>query len=122
MCNREIKFDLFAEEAKKLKADYIATGHYCRREETVINGSKYSRLLAGIDSNKDQSYFLCGLSQFQLSDVLFPIGQMTKPQVRALADKAGLVTADRKDSQGICFVGKIDLPHFPQTENKGKRG
>jgi len=122
LCNREIKFDLFVEEAYKLNADYIATGHYCRRNEIEINGNIYSRLLTGVDSNKDQSYFLCQLSQKQLSNVLFPIGHLLKPRVREIAEKIGLATAERKDSQGICFVGKVDLPTFLQQRIKAKEG
>ena len=122
LCNREIKFDLFVEEAYKLNADYIATGHYCRRNEIEINGNIYSRLLTGVDSNKDQSYFLCQLSQKQLSNALFPIGNLLKPDVRKIAEDVGLATAKRKDSQGVCFVGKIDLPVFLQQKIKSKKG
>src|SRR5258708_18326835 len=122
LCNREIKFDVFLETALKLGADYVATGHYCRKGETEKNGNKVNRLLAGKDGNKDQSYFLCQLTQEQLSRALFPIGAMTKPQVRELAKKIGLVTADKKDSQGLCFVGKVHLPEFLQQRLEPKKG
>ena len=122
LCNREIKFDTFLHEALKLNADYVATGHYCRKEETVINGQILHRLLAGKDSNKDQSYFLCQLNQEQLSKALFPIGNLTKPQVREIAREQNLPTAERKDSQGICFVGKVDLPTFLQQQLQPKTG
>ncbi len=122
LCNREIKFDSFAEEARKLGGDYVATGHYCRKG--IIGSGKETvyRLLAGKDDNKDQSYFLCQLSQEQLGYALFPAGHLTKPEVRDIADKLGLPTAHRKDSQGICFVGKVDLPTFLQQKLKAKRG
>ncbi|MCK5170879.1 MAG: tRNA 2-thiouridine(34) synthase MnmA, partial [Bacteroidales bacterium] len=106
LCNREIKFDVFIDEAIKLGADYVATGHYCRKETKEINGKTIYRLLAGADKNKDQSYFLCQLSQDQISKALFPVGELLKPEVRKIADEQGLATAMRKDSQGICFVGK----------------
>lgn len=122
LCNREIKFDVFVEEAEKLGADFVATGHYCRKETFVKEGREYYRLLAGSDGNKDQSYFLCQLSQQQLSKALFPIGAMLKPEVRAIAEQQHLATAKRKDSQGICFVGKVDLPLFLQQQLKPKRG
>jgi len=122
LCNREIKFDLFMEEALKLGADYIATGHYCRKEEFIANGTPVYRLLAGKDPNKDQSYFLCQLSQAQLAKALFPIGHLLKPGVRELARRENLPTADRKDSQGICFVGKVDLPTFLQQQLETKEG
>lgn len=120
LCNREIKFDAFWETARKMGADMVATGHYCRKaplldasgRPVVIDGIPQSRLLEGIDPNKDQSYFLCQLSQEQLSTALFPIGGLTKPEVRRLAHEADLPSADKKDSQGICFVGKVDLPTF----------
>src|SRR5574344_1762800 len=123
LCNREIKFEAFLKMALELGADYVATGHYCRKE-TIINasGNQIHRLLAGTDPNKDQSYFLCQLSQNQLSKALFPIGKLLKPQVRELAAKAGLPSADKKDSQGICFVGKIDLPVFLQQKLKSVEG
>lgn len=122
LCNREIKFDAFLQEALKLGADYVATGHYCRREEIIVDGKPVYRLLAGSDPNKDQSYFLCQLSQEQLSRALFPIGEMLKPKVRRIAAEQGLATAERKDSQGICFVGKVDLPVFLQQKLDKKRG
>jgi tRNA-uridine 2-sulfurtransferase len=116
LCNREIKFDLFIEEARKLGADFVATGHYCRKEETVVNGETVYRLLAGEDKNKDQSYFLCQLNQHQLSRALFPLGNLQKQRVREIASGMGLATANKKDSQGICFVGKVDLPLFLQQK------
>lgn len=122
LCNREIKFDVFMKAAMDLGADYVATGHYCRREEIVKDGKKYYRLLAGVDNNKDQSYFLCQLSQDQLSKALFPIGDLIKPEVRRIAEEQKLATAKRKDSQGICFVGKVDLPVFLQQKLKSKKG
>jgi tRNA-uridine 2-sulfurtransferase len=122
LCNREIKFDSFAEEAKKLGGDFVATGHYCRKEELSIDKNIVYRLLAGKDDNKDQSYFLCQLSQEQLSYALFPIGAMTKPEVRKIAESLSLPTATRKDSQGICFVGKVHLPTFLQQKLRAKEG
>lgn len=122
LCNREIKFDVFLKEALKLGADYVATGHYCRRVDEQVEGHTYHRLLAGADPNKDQSYFLCQLSQEQLSRSLFPIGGIMKPEVRRIADEQKLATAKRKDSQGICFVGKVDLPVFLQQKLASKRG
>jgi tRNA-uridine 2-sulfurtransferase len=122
LCNREIKFDSFAEEARKLGGDYVATGHYCRKDEITVEGNKIYRLLAGRDHNKDQSYFLCQVSQEQLSAALFPIGNMTKPEVRAAAQNLGLPTAGRKDSQGICFVGKVHLPEFLQQRLEARKG
>lgn len=122
LCNREIKFDSFVDEAKKLGGEYVATGHYCRREEISSGDKTIYRLLAGKDSNKDQSYFLCQVSQQQLSTALFPIGGLTKPEVRQIADKLGLATAQRKDSQGICFVGKVDLPVFLQQKLEARMG
>jgi tRNA-specific 2-thiouridylase len=122
LCNREIKFDAFMKAAFELGADYVATGHYCRKREIEVNGQTYYRLLAGTDSNKDQSYFLCQLSQQQLSRALFPIGHLLKPEVRKIASDLGLATADRKDSQGICFVGKVDLPVFLQQKIKAIEG
>ena len=123
LCNREIKFDAFLQEAITLGADYVATGHYCRKEEYLDSrGRKLYRLIAGADKNKDQSYFLCQLSQEQLSRALFPIGDLPKPEVRRLAAEAGLPSATRKDSQGICFVGKVDLPVFLQQKLKPKEG
>ncbi len=123
LCNREIKFDVFLREALKLGADYVATGHYCRKEVvTGEDGAPLYRLLAGSDPNKDQSYFLCQLSQEQLSRALFPVGGLLKPEVRRIATEQGLATAKRKDSQGICFVGKVDLPLFLQQKLAAKRG
>ena len=122
LCNREIKFDVFLEAALKLGADYVATGHYCRKGETTINDKKYYQLLAGKDPNKDQSYFLCQLTQAQLSKALFPIGDLLKPEVREIAKKAGLATAEKKDSQGLCFVGKVHLPDFLQQRLEAKKG
>jgi len=122
LCNREIKFDSFAVEAQKLGGDFVATGHYCRKEEFMSGDKTIYRLLTGKDKNKDQSYFLCQLSQEQLATALFPIGDMTKPEVRNIAEKLGLATAQRKDSQGICFVGKVDLPTFLQQKLEAKKG
>ena len=122
LCNREIKFDVFLKEALKMGADYVATGHYCRKAEEVVDGRTVYRLLAGADKNKDQSYFLCQLTQEQLRYALFPIGDMLKPQVREIAQEQKLATAKRKDSQGICFVGKVDLPVFLQQQIAAKQG
>ena len=123
LCNREIKFDAFMDAALSLGADYVATGHYCRTDAvTGVDGARYHRLLAGADRNKDQSYFLCQLNQRQLSRTLFPIGGIDKPEVRRLAAEHGLATATRKDSQGICFVGKVDLPTFLQQKLARKIG
>ncbi|WP_291967077.1 tRNA 2-thiouridine(34) synthase MnmA [Maribacter sp.] len=123
LCNREIKFDVFMKIAMQLGADYVATGHYCRKG-TIKNtdGTETYQLLAGNDGNKDQSYFLCQLSQEQLSNTLFPIGELTKPQVREIAGKMNLITADKKDSQGLCFIGKVRLPEFLQQQLKPKTG
>ncbi len=122
LCNREIKFDTFLEEALKFDADFVATGHYCRKSETIVNGKPVYQLLAGKDTNKDQSYFLCQLSQQQLSKAMFPVGDLLKPEVREIARKQNLPTAERKDSQGICFVGKVDLPTFLQQQLVPKKG
>jgi tRNA-specific 2-thiouridylase len=122
LCNREIKFDSFALEARKLGADFIATGHYCRKEEKLSGNKTIFRLLAGKDNNKDQSYFLCQLNQEQLATALFPVGNLSKPKVREIAHKLGLATAQRKDSQGICFVGKVHLPTFLQQKLAAKKG
>lgn len=122
LCNREIKFDAFMKAALALNADYVATGHYCRKEEVVVDGKIHYRLLAGLDPNKDQSYFLCQLNQSQLEKALFPIGHLQKPEVRRIASEQNLASADRKDSQGICFVGKVDLPVFLQQKLKAKKG
>ena len=122
LCNREIKFDSFAVEARNLGGDFVATGHYCRKEEILSDNKTFYRLLAGKDNNKDQSYFLCQLNQEQLASALFPIGNLTKPAVREIANKLGLATAQRKDSQGICFVGKVHLPTFLQQKLEAKKG
>ena len=123
LCNREIKFDSFLKHALSLGAEYVATGHYCRKDEVPGPDGKPSyRLLAGLDKNKDQSYFLCQLTQEQLKYALFPIGDITKPEVRRIAREAGLPSAEKKDSQGICFVGKVDLPVFLQQKLKPKEG
>ena len=123
LCNREIKFDVFLKIALQLGADFVATGHYCRKG-TIENsdGSKTYQLLSGVDGNKDQSYFLCQLSQEQLSKTLFPIGELTKPEVRKIAAENGLITADKKDSQGLCFIGKVRLPEFLQQKLMPKKG
>jgi len=122
LCNREIKFDVFMDIALELGADYVATGHYCRKDVIEKDGEKVYQLLAGIDNNKDQSYFLCQLSQEQLSKALFPIGELTKPEVREIATKLDLITAEKKDSQGLCFIGKVKLPDFLQQQLKPKEG
>ncbi len=122
LCNREIKFDIFLKAALRLKADFIATGHYCRKDTIEIDGIETHRLLAGKDHNKDQSYFLCQLTQEQLSKALFPIGELTKPEVREIAKQIGLVTADKKDSQGLCFIGKVRLPDFLQQKLEPRQG
>ena len=122
LCNREIKFDVFMDIALDLGADFVATGHYCRKEEEIIDNKPVYKLLAGKDSNKDQSYFLCQLSQYQLSKALFPIGELTKPAVREIAKKANLITAEKKDSQGLCFIGKVRLPEFLQQKLQSKEG
>ena len=123
LCNREIKFDAFMQCALELGVDYVATGHYCRKDEFVNEkGETIYRIIAGADKNKDQSYFLCQLSQEQLSKALFPIGDIDKPEVRRIAKEAGLQSAEKKDSQGICFVGKVDLPVFLQQKLKPKEG
>ena len=122
LCNREIKFDVFMKIALSLGADFVATGHYCRKDETEVDGKTVYQLLAGVDNNKDQSYFLCQLSQEQLEKSLFPIGELTKPEVRAIATEMELVTADKKDSQGLCFIGKVRLPEFLQQKLQPKDG
>ena len=122
LCNREVKFDLFLKKALELGADYVATGHYCRKDISVENGKETYRLLAGKDGTKDQSYFLCQVNQEQLSKALFPIGDLKKTEVRALAKKIGLNTAEKKDSQGLCFIGKVKLPVFLQQQLKPKKG
>jgi tRNA-specific 2-thiouridylase len=122
LCNREIKFDVFMKIALSLGADYVATGHYCRKGEFEFEGIPVYQLLAGKDDNKDQSYFLCQLSQEQLAKSLFPIGELTKPEVREIAMKLDLVTAEKKDSQGLCFIGKVRLPEFLQQQLQTKEG
>ncbi|WP_318639938.1 tRNA 2-thiouridine(34) synthase MnmA [Flavobacterium ardleyense] len=122
LCNREIKFDVFMKIALSLGADYVATGHYCRKGEIEVDGVKTFQLLAGADTNKDQSYFLCQLSQDQLAKSLFPIGELTKPQVREIAAEMELVTAEKRDSQGLCFIGKVRLPEFLQQQLQPKEG
>lgn len=119
LCNREIKFDVFLNAALQLGADFVATGHYCRKR---INPDGSSSLLSGLDKNKDQSYFLCQVSQDQLAKALFPVGDLEKSEVRKIAAEAGLLTAEKKDSQGLCFVGKISLPEFLQQQLKSKKG
>lgn len=122
LCNREIKFDLFMQAADKLGADFIATGHYCRKDVTEAGGQKLFHLRTGVDVTKDQSYFLCQLSQKQLSRSLFPVGHLHKSEVRAIAGRLGLSTADKKDSQGLCFVGKVKLPVFLQQQLSPRQG
>ncbi|HUH26128.1 MAG TPA: tRNA 2-thiouridine(34) synthase MnmA, partial [Flavobacterium sp.] len=122
LCNREIKFDVFMKIALELGADFVATGHYCQKEEEVINGKTVYKLVAGKDPNKDQSYFLCQLSQEQLAKALFPIGGYLKSEVREIAVKHDLITAEKKDSQGLCFIGKVRLPEFLQQQLKPKKG
>jgi len=122
LCNREIKFDVFMKIALDLGADFVATGHYCKKGTIQKNGESIYQLLAGKDSNKDQSYFLCQLSQEQLAKTLFPIGELTKPEVRDIATELSLVTADKKDSQGLCFIGKVKLPDFLQQQLQPKEG
>jgi tRNA-specific 2-thiouridylase len=122
LCNREIKFDVFMKIALSLGADFVATGHYCRKGETQVDGQPVYQLLAGKDGNKDQSYFLCQLSQEQLAKSLFPIGELTKPEVREIATQLDLVTAEKKDSQGLCFIGKVRLPEFLQQQLQPKEG
>lgn len=122
LCNREIKFDVFLDKCLELGADYVATGHYCRKGETLVDGETKYQLLAGKDNNKDQSYFLCQLSQSQLAKALFPIGHLEKPEVRKIAQEQDLITADKKDSQGLCFIGKVHLPDFLQQQLKAKKG
>jgi len=122
LCNREIKFDVFLKIALELGADYVATGHYCRKGVIEKGENKIYQLLAGLDGNKDQSYFLCQLSQEQLSRSLFPIGELTKSDVRKIAKDLDLITADKKDSQGLCFIGKVRLPEFLQQKLQPKVG
>jgi tRNA-uridine 2-sulfurtransferase len=122
LCNREIKFDVFMKIALSLDADYVATGHYCQKSEVEVDGKKIYQLKAGADNNKDQSYFLCQLSQEQLAKALFPIGNLTKPEVREMAAQMDLITAEKKDSQGLCFIGKVRLPEFLQQKLQPKEG
>jgi tRNA-specific 2-thiouridylase len=123
LCNREIKFDVFMQTALDLGADYVATGHYCqKRSHTLPDGSEIYSLVAGADANKDQSYFLCQLSQAQLAKALFPIGHLQKSEVRAIAKAQELITAEKKDSQGLCFIGKVKLPVFLQQQLQPKAG
>ncbi|MCB9194748.1 MAG: tRNA 2-thiouridine(34) synthase MnmA [Flavobacteriales bacterium] len=122
LCNREVKFDIFLDKALSLGADFVATGHYCRKETIDVKGKETHRLLAGLDPSKDQSYFLCQLNQKQLSKALFPIGHLQKSEVREIARKIGLNTAEKKDSQGLCFIGKVKLPVFLQQQLKTKEG
>ncbi|NNE02597.1 MAG: tRNA 2-thiouridine(34) synthase MnmA, partial [Eudoraea sp.] len=123
LCNREIKFDVFLKIALQLGADYVATGHYARKDVLIsADGKETYRLLSGLDSNKDQSYFLCQLSQEQLSRTLFPIGELTKPEVRRIAAEQDLITAEKRDSQGLSFIGKVRLPEFLQQQLKPKAG
>ena len=122
LCNKEIKFDVFLSKVKSLGADYIATGHYCRKKESKKGNKNIYKLIEGKDKSKDQSYFLCQLNQVQLSKVLFPIGDLKKTDVRKIAKENGFVTANKKDSQGLCFVGKIKLPEFLQQKLKIKKG
>ncbi|HBY67857.1 MAG TPA: tRNA 2-thiouridine(34) synthase MnmA, partial [Flavobacteriaceae bacterium] len=122
LCNREIKFDVFLKIAMELGADYVATGHYCRKGTIEKDGKTIYQLLSGKDPNKDQSYFLCQLSQEQLSKTLFPIGELLKPEVRKIASEQGLITAEKRDSQGLCFIGKVRLPEFLQQQLAPKEG
>lgn len=129
LCNREIKFDVFLDIALSLGADFVATGHYCQKDtvtELAVEAEPAEaptyRLLAGVDSNKDQSYFLCQLSQFQLAKILFPIGGLQKSEVRKIAAEQGLITAEKRDSQGLCFIGKVSLPDFLQQKLAVKKG
>ncbi|MFT6718448.1 MAG: tRNA-specific 2-thiouridylase [Sphingobacteriales bacterium] len=119
LCNREIKFDVFLDAAMNLGADFVATGHYCQKRQ---HEDGRFQLIAGADNNKDQSYFLCQLNQSQLAKALFPIGHLEKPEVRKIAEKLDLTTAKKKDSQGICFVGKVSLPTFLQQKLLPKKG
>lgn len=122
LCNREVKFDLFIKAAEELGADYVATGHYCRKETIVKDGKEIHRILAGTDPSKEQSYFLCQVNQEQLKKALFPIGHLYKSEIRKIATELQLATAEKKDSQGICFVGKVDLPTFLQQKLSVKKG
>jgi tRNA-specific 2-thiouridylase len=122
LCNREIKFDVFLKIALSLGADYVATGHYCQKEEVSVENKIIYRLISGADSNKDQSYFLCQLTQDQLAKTLFPIGHLQKSEVRKIARELNLITAEKKDSQGLCFIGKVSLPDFLQQQLQPKTG
>lgn len=122
LCNREIKFDVFMKIALDLGADYVATGHYCRKGMIEKDGKQTFQLLSGKDLNKDQSYFLCQLSQEQLAKTLFPVGELLKPEVRKIAAEQDLVTAEKRDSQGLCFIGKVRLPDFLQQQLAPKEG
>jgi len=123
LCNREIKFDVFLKLALSLGADYVATGHYCQKDTIVDSGGKIQhRLISGADANKDQSYFLCQLTQDQLAKILFPIGHLQKVEVREIARELNLITAEKKDSQGLCFIGKVSLPEFLQQQLQTKNG
>ena len=122
LCNREIKFDVFLKIALSLGADYVATGHYCQKEEIDTDHRKQSRLMSGADGNKDQSYFLCQLTQDQLAKTLFPIGHLQKAEVREIAREMNLIAAEKKDSQGLCFIGKVSLPDFLQQQLQPKIG
>lgn len=122
LCNREIKFDVFMKIAMSLDADFVATGHYCQKSQIEVAGKTIYQLKAGADNNKDQSYFLCQLSQEQLAKALFPIGNLTKPEVREIAAQMDLITAEKKDSQGLCFIGKVRLPEFLQQKLQPKEG
>jgi len=122
LCNREVKFDIFLKKALSLGADYVATGHYCQKETIAVDGNEIHKLIAGADNGKDQSYFLCQLNQEQLSKALFPIGHLQKSEVRRIATEIGLNTADKKDSQGLCFIGKVKLPVFLQQQLAPKEG
>ena len=122
LCNREIKFDVFLKIAMDLGADYVATGHYCRKGTQFIDGQEVYSLLSGADPNKDQSYFLCQLSQEQLAKTLFPVGELQKAEVRKIAAEQDLITAEKRDSQGLCFIGKVRLPDFLQQQLAPKEG
>ncbi|MCZ6593612.1 MAG: tRNA 2-thiouridine(34) synthase MnmA [Bacteroidetes bacterium] len=122
LCNREIKFDVFMKIAMELSADYVATGHYCRKGTIEVEGKEIYQLLSGKDPNKDQSYFLCQLSQEQLAKTLFPIGELLKPRVREIAAAQELITAEKRDSQGLCFIGKVRLPDFLQQQLAAREG
>ena len=122
LCNREIKFDVFLKIALSLGADYVATGHYCQKEIVYIENKSIYRLISGVDGNKDQSYFLCQLTQNQLAKTLFPIGHLQKSEVRKIARELNLVTAEKKDSQGLCFIGKVSLPDFLKQQLKPNLG